>query len=59
MSAETIKKAVKMKRESQFIIHKNRQDKGMYSRGMQQNYRAETLNMVEGIFADVVLDYAA
>lgn len=22
----------------------------MYSRGMQQNYRAETLNMVEGIF---------
>lgn len=30
-------KQVKMKQESQFIIHKNRQDKGMYSRGMQRN----------------------
>lgn len=34
---QAIKKPVKMKQESQFIIHKNRQGKGMYSRGMQQN----------------------
>lgn len=45
-----------MKQESHFIVHKNRQRGGMYSRGMQRDERAQTFNMVKGIFANVLLD---
>lgn len=43
-----------MKQESHFIVHKNRQRGGMYSRGMQRDERAQTFN--KGIFANVLLD---
>lgn len=58
MPEETIKKPVKMKQESHFIIHKNRQDREVCTaEACKQNKRTEAFTMVKGISANVVSDY--